>query len=92
MDIQSKTVTTRLHNAVATADDLKSVAIAAVVHQLGLSDDAVLSTEAKVGEDGSISVEVVEAVADAAPADAAAQAPAAPVIQIPTGLGGAASA
>ncbi len=86
MDIQSKTVTTKVHTAVAAVDDLKSVAIAAVAHQLGLSDDAIVSSSAKVGEDGSITVEVVEAVVDAAPVDAA------PVIQIPTGLGGAVSA
>ena len=77
MDIATKTVTTKVHTAVASTDVLKGVAIAAVKGQLGLTDGAILSADATVGDDGSITVEVVEAVADAAPA-----------IAIPAGLGG----
>ena len=87
MKIDSKLVSTRMHNAVATADDLKAVAIAAVKNQLGLADASIVSADATLGDDGSIVVEVVEAVADGA-----ATAPVAPQIQIPSGLGGAATA
>ena len=87
MDIATKTVTTKVHTAVASSDDLKSVAISAVVRQLGLTDDAVVSSSAKVDADGSITVEVVEAVADAsAPVEAAPEQPAepqAPAVQPP---------
>ena len=67
MDIATKTVTTRVHTAVASPDDIKGVAILAVTRQLGLSADAVVSSSAEIGADGSIKVEVVEAVADAPP-------------------------
>ena len=78
MQIATKTVTTRVHQATATADDLKGVAIAAVKRQLGLGDAAVLASSAELQADGSIVVEVVEAVADGT-APTPAEAPAAPV-------------
>ena len=80
MDISTKTVTTKVHTAIATPDSLKSVAILAVVRQLGLADDVVLSSGAEVLGDGSISVEVIESVPDAPASDAAPVAPAAPVV------------
>ena len=82
MNISTKLVSTRVHNAVATADDLKTVAIAAVKNQLGLTDASIVSADATLGDDGSIVVEVVEAVA---PEVATAVAP---QIVIPSGLGG----
>lgn len=85
MKIDTKLVSTKVHNAVASADDLKTVAIAAVKNQLGLSDASIVSADATFGDDGSIIVEVVEAVTDA-------PSPASPQIVIPTGLGGAAAA
>ena len=87
MKIDTKLVSTRVHNAVASSDDLKAVAIAAVKNQLGLADASIVSADATFGDDGSIVVEVVEAVVDEA-----ATAPPAPQIQIPTGLGGATAA
>ena len=87
MNIDTKLVSTKVHNAIASADDLKTVAIAAVKNQLGLADASIVSADATFGDDGSIVVEVVEAVADGA-----ATAPSTPTIQIPTGLGGAQTA
>ncbi len=90
MDITTKTVTQRVHTAVATVDMLKGVAVAAVTKQLGLADTAVVSSEATLGADGSITVEVVEAVAAAPVADAvkttddASTPPAPPAPQVAT--------
>ncbi len=87
MDIETKTVTTRVHTATATVDMLKGVAIAAVTKQLGISDTAVISSDAKLGTDGSVTVEVVEAVAEAPKPDPVkdpAEAPTAPITQIAT--------
>lgn len=89
MDIATKTVTTKIHTAVATPEILTAVAIQAVKNQLALKDDVIVSSSAKVAGDGSITVELVEAVADApAPApDPVAQAEPAPVSPVPlTGL------
>ena len=65
MDITTKTFTTKEHTATASVDVLKGVAVAAVKNQLGLADDAIVSSTASVGTDGSVTVVIVEAVADA---------------------------
>ncbi len=68
MDISTKTVTTKVHTATATIDDLKTVAILAVKNKLGLSDAAILSSDASAEADGSIAVSIVENVPAAAEA------------------------
>lgn len=91
-----ETVTTKVHTAVFSADDLKAVALSAVKGQVGVSDDAVASSEVTLGDDGSIKVEIVENVPAAPAADAVdvgtESTSAAAQITIPAGLGGAATA
>ncbi len=74
MDISTKTVTTKVHTATATVDDLKGVAILAVKNKLGLSDAAILSSDASAEADGSIAVSIVESVPAASDAPASGRA------------------
>ena len=86
MIIDTRTVTTRSHTAVFSAADIRGVALAVVGKQIGIADVNVLSSSAKVGEDGSVTVEIVESVPAAQDDEKEpdpVEVPAAPVLAAP---------
>ena len=72
---------TKTHVATFAAEDITSVAVAAVKANLGITDDSsVVSAEGKVAADGTVTVEIVEAV----PAETAQAIGADPTRVVPT--------
>lgn len=84
--------TTKTHRAVITADQLKTVALAAVKKDAKVADGVETADKVDFGQDGSITVEVTEPVVasdigvdvDAETDAAPAAVPATPVVPAPT--------